>query len=570
MSSRAYSWLLSSFILLTSTILSPVTVVAGPAAVSTARPKLFLVLVIDQFRADYLTRFESRFLAPVGKSGEVGGFRYLMSRGAYYPYAEYEILQSMTGPGHATVLTGSYPYQAGIPTNYWHDTEKGKRVYCTEDSTVAVVGSEPATARGGTSPRNLIGSTVGDELKNAGYPSRVVSLALKDRASILMGGHRADLAFWFDQKAVQWISSRYYLPEGKLPEWMLKLNKALLARKGSKVVWEATGPGTGFSAPGGSTVVVGDWWDKVPGLGKSFPHETVFGNWESFITPVGLEITADAAKEAFEAFQMGRGKSTDLFAVSFSSHDYGAHVFGANSREMEEMTVAEDRVISGFLNFVKKKLPGGLKDVVIVLTADHGAPPNPEWLKSLGVEAGRISEKAMVSAIDERLKKRFGEPSGGSWVSLSYDLNLYMNRKAVQDKKLDLAEVQLEAKRAIVGMKGIAQVFTEGEYLQRRLPPEMFERQILKTYMPGRSGDVVVIPRPFYMVDDQDAATHQTGYAYDRTVPLILAGPGVRTGVYATPAKVVDLAPTLTFMGGVVAPAASEGRVLSEILQQKH
>lgn len=151
---------------------------AAPPTGIPARPKLVVALVIDQFRADYLLRFSDRFLPAKGKGDEVGGFRYLMTQGAYFPMAEYSLLQSMTCPGHATILTGSLPYQNGIPANAWNNSENGSYVYCAEDSKHQTVGAAKFD-HAGTSPRNLIGTTVGDELKNAGFPSRVVTIALK-------------------------------------------------------------------------------------------------------------------------------------------------------------------------------------------------------------------------------------------------------------------------------------------------------------------------------------------------------------------------------------------------------
>ncbi|HAR41463.1 MAG TPA: hypothetical protein DCS07_02335 [Bdellovibrionales bacterium] len=508
------------------------------------RPKLILTLVIDQFRADYLTRFESRFLPSKGPRG-VGGFRYLMNEGAYYPFGQYDILHSMTGPGHATILTGAYPYKNGIPMNYWFDREKQVKTYCTE----------------GGSPQNLLATTVGDELKNAGLPSRVVSFALKDRAAILMGGHRADLAFWFDNKGPGWTSSSFY-QDGALPAWLVKLNREIQVRKGEKYIWNVSGKPTGYSADDAIA-----YQPKVPSLGKGFPHEALFGSRESFAMPLGLDLIETAAERVITAMGLGKGKSTDLLAISFSNHDYMGHAFGPNSLEMEEMTVAEDRVISKLLNFVQKNVPGGLKDVLIVLTADHGAPLSPEWMKAHKMDAGRIQEKALAEKVNQRLNDKFGKPDSGDWVSFVYDLEIYLNHHLIRDKKLDRARVQAEAKTALLGTPGLAFVFTEAEYYERKLPPVMHERQALKTYFPARSGDLVLIARPYWVPQTDDAIEHVTGYNYDRTVPVIFAGPSIRAGIYPKLIEVVDIAPTLSFVSGILMPSVSEGRVLSEVLK---
>ncbi len=339
------------------------------------RPKLILTIVIDQFRGDYLTRFNSRFLPAVKSDGTVGGFNYLMTRGAYFPYGEFEMLQDMTGPGHATILTGSYPYQAGIPLNNWYDKATGEGVYCTEDPGVAVIGRNPEDKHFGTSPKNLIATTVGDEFKNAGLPSKVVSISLKDRAAILMGGHRADVVMWFDTKATQWVSSKYYFPSGRLPNWIDVLNGEILGRTGKVVEWNVTGKPTGLSTDNN---LLRDEAIHLGKFGKSFPHRVELGTKRSLGTPVGLDITNAAVEKAIDEYHLGKGKGTDLLAVSYSSHDYLGHAFGPNSLEMEEMTVAEDRSLSRILNYIKRKVPGGLAGVVVVLTGDHGIPPNPD------------------------------------------------------------------------------------------------------------------------------------------------------------------------------------------------
>ncbi|MGZ3807769.1 MAG: alkaline phosphatase family protein, partial [Bacteriovorax sp.] len=164
------------FVLATFTLLAGSKAYSNQGQSEIKKPKLIVVLIIDQFRADYLTRFKERFLPVKNASGAVGGFNYLMSQGAYFPYAQYDILQSMTGPGHASVLTGSYPYQSGIPINDWYDSKSGKNIYCVEDEGTTIVGAPENKDLPGMSPKNLMGSTVGDELKNAGYPSKVISI----------------------------------------------------------------------------------------------------------------------------------------------------------------------------------------------------------------------------------------------------------------------------------------------------------------------------------------------------------------------------------------------------------
>jgi hypothetical protein len=528
----------------------------------TPRPKLILVVVFDQFRADYLSRFEKLFL-PANHNGQVGGFKYLMQNGAYFPDGEYDILQSMTGPGHATVLTGAYPYLNGIPANYWLDQQTQAEFYCAEDPKFQTVGF-PTEPHVGTSPNNMISTTVGDELKNAGFPSRVVSLALKDRASILMGGHRPDLAMWFDNAARQWTSSDYYLPSKKLPDWMVALDTEVKKSEGKSIHWSASeddeNPAEIQQKQSGMA-----WDENIPK--NTLTDAVKTGSRASYGMPYGSELTEQAFEKAFEHYQMGQRTgseaATDLFAISFSSHDIAGHAFGPNSHEMGLMTQSEDRTLSKLLNFVKRRVP--LKDVTIVLTGDHGIPSNPEWLAQHNVPAGRVGGgKNLVDEVSKALDEKFGKPKT-PWIGFSLELNYYLSAAALRETKAPLAEVEAAAKEVLLKQKGVAYVFTSTEYAARKLPPGMHERQILHTYYPGRSANITIIPLP-YFIASKSVADHMTGYSYDRTVPVILAGFGIKPGRYATKANVIDIAPTLTFLSGVVAPSLSEGRVLSEAL----
>ncbi len=545
-----------SLLLLASSIASAAE--PGPRILP-PRPKLVLVLVIDQFRADYLLRFEKRFLPVRQKNGDVGGFSYLMTQGAYYPIAQYDVIQNMTCPGHATILTGAPPYQTGIPVNHWNDPATGESVYCAEDPNHKAIDA-PQKAHTGTSPKNLLATTLGDELKNAGFGSRVVTLALKDRSAIMLGGHRADLAMWTAGTPSQWVSSTYYLKDGKLPDWMVKLNGQLRKRDQDTIHWKAEGEGTGLSDPTHRPYM--DTWN----LGPGFPHIMPVTARSALSTPYGLEVTTNAAQAAFDHYKLGRGTAPDLLGVSFASHDYMGHAFGPNSREMEEMTIEGDRQISRLLNHVRKNLPGGLKNVVIVLTADHGIAPDPDWAKAHGIDAGRINEKKLTEKLEAALIDKFGKPDGDKWVQYNHDFNIYLSRNAIAERKVELSAVLAEVKRQILTTPGAAYAVSLKDYEERKLPPEIYARQILKTYYPGRSGDVMLIPRSFYTVEDKDPVAHLTGYNYDSVVPLMLVGPGIKAGYHPEYARVVDIAPTLSFLTQVMPPSHSEGRVLSEAL----
>ena len=517
------------------------------------RPKLVVVLVIDQFRADYLSRFASRF----GKDG----FRRLVENGAYYPLAEYETLQCVTGSGHATLVTGSHPYQNGIPLNNWFNQKTQSREYCTEDEAVEAVGGNLKKDHAGTSPKLLQGTTLSDEFKNAGYPSRVVSIALKDRSAILMGGHRADSVLWYDPNTFSWMTSKRYAPDGKLPDWVAEMNSEIEKEKGQKFAWTAAGKGSGLSDDANSPDAKYLW-----GMEPRFPHLFTKGERRSLYSPYGIEITRRLAERAIEKLKLGQEKRTDFLFVSISTHDFMSHGFGPNSREMEELTVAEDQEIGKLLKTIEKKV--GLGNVLVALTADHGGGHAPEYLAKNGISSGRIDESKLRGELNAQLTKRFGAPPKDQlWVPFSEDFAFYLNHAAL-DAKGETARTEAEelVRRALLAQDGAASVVTATDALLKRVPAGELGRKFLLTYYPGRSADVFLIPKSGW-AGTGDYATHLSGYSYDRTVPLILTGRGFKPGRYAQSAKIVDLAPTLSFLLGTVPPALSEGRVLSEALR---
>ena len=495
------------------------------------RPKLVVVVVIDQFRADYLTRFESRFL-PAEAQSKLGGFNYLMAKSAYFPFAQYDILQSMTCPGHATIMTGSHPYLNGISLNEWYDRGEKRTMYCVEDKDF------------GVSPRKLIANTVSDEMKMAGRKGKVISVALKDRSAIMLGGHRADAAFWFAPD-FRWVSSKYYFANGKVPEWVEKINVELASQKGQSYTFKSEGKGSGMSE-----------------LAQEFSHETKIGSHESLTFPFGIKITTEMAIRALREYKLGESRDTDFLTISYSSHDSLGHETSLNNREMEEMTVAEDLQISNLINSIRSQIKANFSDVVFVLTGDHGVAPSVDYLKESKIEAEYFNPKKMLEELNQKMSVKFGKIEE-SWVLAVRSLNFYLNLKAAATKKLSANEIEEFVKTELLKTPGIAFAFSKSDFMAKNLPSGQHERQIRKTYNPLVNGDVVLIPKPFF-VDTGHTSTHMTGYNYDRTVPLLILARNLKSGVYPASTEVIDLAPTLAFLLGVLPPSLSEGRVLSE------
>lgn len=482
-------------------------------------PQLVLLVVVDQLRADYLTRF-SHLLSE-------RGFKRLMKLGATFPKAEYEVLQSMTGPGHAVISTGANPHYSGIAGNTWWEAHTATRTYCVADPQSALL---PEQSGQGISPKNLITSTFGDELKNAGFGSRVVAIALKDRAAVLLGGHRADLALWFQEGSQHWATSRFYAPDGKLPAFVEILNASLDRRQE-----RSNEQGADRNALAG---------------------------------PYGFQLTLEAVEMAWNHFGFGRRAATDVLAVSFSSFDYAGHQHGPNSPEMEATFVAQDKALANLLDLAEKRVPGGLSKTLVAVTADHGVAPVPETLARPGAASlgGRIDESELKTRMETALVEKFGKAKS-SWILGVESLQVFLNEPLVREKGLSLSELEGELQRVLALDPRWLRVWTRSDLTsgQASVHAGFVERQWHHTYVPGRSGSVTLVPKPFW-IPSEAKTTHVTGYAYDREVPLILAGPGIKPGRYFNATKVNDLAPTLSALLGTVAPAMNEGRVLHEAL----
>lgn len=476
------------------------------------RPKLVVIIVIDQFRSDFLRKFQKSFLPEKTKS-EVGGFNYLMKNGAYFPNAEYSVLQSMTCPGHAIIMTGSHPHDNGIVLNEWFDKKTNKQIYCVSDNEYKL------------SPRRLKSTTVGDELKNVDKYSRVYTLALKDRSAIMLGGYRADLALWIDYDEVKWSTSPFY--SIAIPDWALNENNKLLNE-------------------------------------YKFSKNNAKEVRKDLATYLGVKITTDIAIKAIQAEKLGKGDSTDVLAISYSTHDMSGHTTGPDSLEMKVITHVEDRAISQILNTIKKSL-GSLDDVSVVLTSDHGIAPNIETSKSYKMDSGKFDYEVIYKSVNEELSKRFGT-SKKSWIQGHRYLNFYINDEVLLEMKISKAAVEQEIKNIFKKIEGVRDIATSTEIVKGIYPQGELGEQVKRQYLEGISGDVLLIPMPFYMEKDDNCVTHMTGYSYDRTVPLIITGQNIKSGIYSG-ANLIDLAPTLSFMLGILPPTTSSGKVLGQIFK---
>jgi hypothetical protein len=485
------------------------------------KPKLVLMIVIDQFRYDYLTRFRSEYNA---------GFTRLLTHGAVFTNAHYEHFPTVTAIGHSTVLSGATPALSGIIGNDWYDREEKSTVTSVGDSSTKLLGGTPGAP--GSSPHRFLVDTVGDEMKIAdNNQSKVIGISLKDRAAILPAGHMANGAYWFDSKTGNFVSSTFYFAD--LPQWAKDFDGSHYADQyaGSKFMAKT------MPAPG-------------PSLYNAIDA-----------TPYGNEMIERFAEAAVKAEQMGQRGATDLLSVSFSSNDYVGHAAGPDSPDVHEIAVQSDKLLEKLFTFLDQSV--GLQNVLVVMTADHGVAPLPEVNTARKMPGGRMPAGLVTRTLQAALVNKYGE---GNWIVSNSEHSVYLNLDLIAQKNLAREDVDRVAAAAAYTLPHVFRVYTREQLMTGGAMEDQVARRVTNGFFPRRSADVEVLLDP-YWIYSQSGATHGTTFSYDAHVPVIFMGAGIKPGRYDNAVMVNDIAPTLATILDVETPAGSVGRVLTEMFQ---
>jgi len=522
-------------LLLVLSCLAAIVFQPRPSAASAynGRPKLIVIIVIDQFRGDYLERYHDEF----GDSG----FRFLTDHGAYFPNCNYNYANTRTAPGHATLFTGAYTAGHGIVANEWWDPVKKHRVTSVEDDTTKLVGV--SSDKPGASPHNLMADTLGDEIKLATQgKSRVFAVSLKDRASVLPGGFAADGAYWIDPQSGQWITSTYY--RDQLPRWVQDFNTSRPPK-----YWDR------------------DWKDAQGALLASTAHrKDKNGNDAAFYevigsTTFGNEYEFDFAKELVVYENVGRGPATDLLSISLSPNDILGHQVGPDSPEMHQMALDLDKELADFINFLGHQI--GLADVWIALSADHGVSSLPDQVKKLHIPAANLGIGKFEGQINAALAAKFSPGHPATYVKLDYPMAW------LDEDAFGAAHVRERDAENAVGEQlkqvGLRDYYTKSQLAAGEVPNTALGRGYLNSYSPEGSWYVMGVP-DIYTVGGASGTDHASPYNYDTHVPLAIYGIPFQPGVYRTSVEPIDLAATFASLLGINAPTHSVGRVLTEAL----
>jgi hypothetical protein len=508
-----------------------------------------VVVAVDSMGSDVFQRMEPRFRH---------GLRKLATGGAYFPDARYLHAQTVTSAGHATLSTGASPWRHGITSNKVYDRATGKKATVMWDPSVSLLDAPPA--KDDTSPARIEAETLSDRLLLATQGrGKAVAVAGKSRAAIAFAG-KLGQAWWFHEGTGRFVTSSWYRKD--VPSWVSGFNAAAPAEGWLGKAWQLAAPASEYVGRDDRPYEA-----DAHGLGRTFPHPVARGDATAGFTglsctPASTEIVTDFAIRALESEGLGKDDVPDLLLVSFSGVDRAYHLYGPYSWETQDHLLRLDRALPRLLSAAERA--AGKGNVVVALAADHGGAAIPEEWAEAGMPGARVSPDTLVGGLSAALEKQFGVP--GLVLALE-ELDLYLDARALASRSLDAAAVR-KAAAAWLNAHADVQLAVSADELATAPDTQGLLPALRRTWFPGRSGDVLVVLKPFRVLDDQVTGTsHGSPWLYDAQVPLLLWGTGIRRGIYADTVSPTDLAPTLSLLLGMGAPASAEGRPLVQALE---
>lgn len=533
-----------------------------------APPKLVVMLVFDQMRGDYLSRWKGEF--------GTGGFARLCSQGVWWDNAHYPYAMTVTAAGHATIATGVTPDVHGIVGNDWIDYSKHAKAYCVESerwelqSLGVTLTDQEGKPRAAGSPEKLLVPTVGDLLKESSPNSRVFSISAKDRSAILMAGKKADGCFWLDSKKGQIVSSSFFPPF--VPDWFRSFVQSDPAGQWFGKEWNKLRTDIDYVAFASADDQAGEGVGK--GQGKVFPHPFSAKSttkdedyYESVaISPMGNDLLVDLAIELARREKLGLRDVPDLLAISFSSNDLVGHNWGPDSQEVLDITLRSDQQVRRLLDFFDEHVGRG--NYIVTLSADHGVCPLPERLQQAGTETGRLTTEEFSKQASKYLSEKHSAPPTTQWIDDAANMWITLKPSVLAERHLDLKEVATDLAQWCRSQRGVARVYTRWDLEKPLNADDPFEVALRKSYLPDRVGEVCVIPKPYYFFAFAMTGTsHGTPYEYDTHVPVIALGPGLAPGVRSERASPEWIAPIILRSLGVNIPAHMRSPIPSEIFR---
>lgn len=528
---------------------------AQTRAAGVPRPKLVVGIAIDQMRWDYLYRYYDRYGAD--------GFKRLLTQGFRCEETYINYLPSYTGPGHACIWTGSIPAFHGIAGNTWINAQTGRGTYCVEDSSVHSIGGSQTAGR--MSPRNLLSTTIGDELKLAtNGRSRVFAISLKDRASILPAGHSANGVFWYDDSTGNFITSSFYAES--LPAWLQTFNARRLPDSLLRAGWNLSQPATAYRH---STADATRYEGTFRGENSPvFPHDSLERSGRGAIRsiPGGNALTLRLATTLVDAERLGTSSDPDLLAINLASTDYAGHQFGPNALEMEDLYLKLDAELGEFFRYLDKVVGRG--EYLLFVTADHGAAHNSHFLTDRKIPGGLLTEEGLG-----RRMKAFADSAlrgaGGAKAILGLDnYQVYLNNALLLQTGADREKLKASLKHFLEAQEGIEAVYdVEADGITA---PQPLRDMMLAGHHPQRSGSLAILTAPgWYAGYGATGTTHGTWHPYDTHIPLLWYGWNIPAGRTYSRFQMIDIAATVAALLHIQVPNACIGKPITDVLQKQ-
>jgi len=523
------------------------------------KPKLVVLLVVDQMRGDYVDKFRGQWTA---------GLKRLVDEGAWFRDAAYPYAATETCVGHSTISTGALPATHGMVANGWWDRETQKMVTCTADPNVKNSGYAGASAKGGDSAWRMAVPAFAEELKfQTGNATRVVTFSLKARASITMAGHKGDAATWFEGGG--WVTSSVY---GSMP-FVEDYVKAHPVKSDYGKTWTLSLPESAYWYDEKATgAVPPDGWQLTfphPLRGKAAandPDDAFYEQWTT--SPFAETYLTRLAETSIDSLGLGKAGGTDFLGVSYSSVDYVGHAFGPRSREIQDILVRLDQDLGELFAHLDKKVGRG--NYVVALSADHGVVPIPEDMQKTGADAGVLHLPELQERIEKALEPfNYAKPA----IARITGSDIYFAPGVYDSLRQNHAALQAVTDAALA-QAGMAAIYSAEELQDRPATQSPTRQALADSYFPGRSGDLFIAPRPYWLMDGTPAGKtrgygtgHGTPYNYDQHVPILLMGFGIQAGEYHGDVTPADIAPTLASLCGITL-SSHDGHVLAQALSK--
>ncbi len=519
------------------------------------KPKLVVQVVVEQMRYDLLQRYWDRFSDK--------GFKRLVNEGTLCKDAYYDYMVTESAPGYATIATGSNPSEHGIVSDDWYVRLRNATQFCVDDPKLDDRFTNFDENK--YSPKQIIGSTLGDELRASNYKrSKVISISIKNYASVLSGGYLANAAYWMDENTADWVSSTYYMDS--LPRWVRDFNKKELVPLYLSREWNTLNPIGSYQQ---SLADNNSYETGFSNHQRTFPYNLKLlslteGSKVIKYTPYGNSYAASLAVAAIIFEELGKDSYPDLLTISFATTGYVTDLFGVRSVELEDVYLRLDKEISHLLNVLDDRV--GKENVIVVLTSDRGISDHPDFNKEIGVPTGEFDSQKAIFLLNSYLKAIYGRTG---WVKHYSDKQIYLDQLVIDAAKLSLADVQLKAAQFMSEFNGVANA-TTGSVLQTNSFTEGTMRKFMNSYSLVRSGDILLNLKPGWVEKkkyfSKNSIQQSSPYRYDSHVPLIFYGWKIKHTEIQEPVHMNDIAPTLSDFLKITYPSGATGKLIKGLV----